>query len=33
MSRDNNREIPIVGVATVVNYDETLPMSANHVQF
>ena len=32
-SRGNNREIPFVGVASVVNYDETLPMSANRVQF
>ena len=31
--RGNNREIPFVGVASVVNYDETLPMSANRVQF
>ena len=33
MSNGNNREIPFVGVASVVNYDETVPMSANRVQF
>ena len=33
ISRGNNREIPFVGVASVVNYDETVPMSAIRVQF
>ena len=33
ISRGNNREILFVGVTSVVNYDETLPMSANRVQF
>ena len=29
--RGNNREIPFVGVASVVHYEQSLPMSANHV--
>ena len=33
MPRANNREIPFVGVAREVNYDKSLPMSANCLQF
>ena len=29
MPRANNREIPFVGVARGVNYDKSLPISAN----
>ena len=30
--RGNNREILFVGVASVAYYEQSLPMSANHVQ-
>ena len=33
MSNGNNREFPFVVVASVVNFEATLPMSANRVQF
>ena len=32
MSRGNNREIPFVGVARGVSYDDFLPLSPNCVQ-
>ena len=30
--RGNNREIPFVRVASVVHYEQSVPMSANHLQ-